>query len=298
MMNDLETQLRLALEKSLNRPDGQTPINLTESIKYSLFAPGKRIRARMLMACGEMLGLDPKATLPAALALEMIHCFTLIHDDLPCMDDDDFRRGMPSNHKKFGESLALLAGDALVPVAMDTFMDSDFPAPLLIQGLKRFSWAMGPRGVIGGQAEESLLTSHSNLEALKQMHRKKTGALFLAAILIPKDFAEIPDQSPSGRALFEFADELGLAFQIADDLEDLQESPSLSTLQQNPTSILSHMSPEEAQSLTLSSLSRVSENLRLTYGDRAGLLTVFADEVSLKMKAAFQPQTSSPKNDR
>ena len=288
-MNNLEVQLRSSLEKYLSRPDGQTPSNLSEAISYSLLAPGKRIRARMLLACGRMLGLKTEATLPAALALEMIHCFTLIHDDLPCMDDDDFRRGMPSNHKKFGESLALLAGDALVPLALDTFMDSEVSPEQLMRGLRRLLWATGPRGVIGGQAEESLLDSHSRLEALQQMHRKKTGALFLAAILIPKEFAEISDQSTQGKALFEFADALGLAFQVADDLEDLQEAPSLPSLQQNPTSILSHLSPEEAQGRTLEHLNRVSDNLRSIFGSKATKLTVFSDEVSLKIKSAYTP---------
>jgi geranylgeranyl diphosphate synthase type II len=292
MYPEFENQLRSYLETHLCRSDGQTPLNLAESIRYSLLAPGKRIRARMLLACGKMLGLDSKAVLPAAVALEMIHCFTLIHDDLPCMDDDDFRRGMPSNHKKFGESLALLAGDALVPLALDTFMDSQVKAGALIQGLRRLIWATGPRGVIGGQAEESLLDQHSSLEKLKQMHRKKTGALFLAAILIPKDFAEITDESEKGQALTAFADELGLAFQIADDLEDLQETGVLSDLQADPRSILSHMSPKQAQTQTLEGLHRVSKQLIQVFGQQAQELICFSDEIAKKITHALDLSTS------
>src|SRR4051812_16882955 len=99
---DFEKELESTLYRFLFRKDGKTPINLETSIRYSLLAPGKRIRPRLLLATAEMLKLPLSSSLPAAIALEMIHCFTLIHDDLPCMDNDDFRRGMPSNHKKFG----------------------------------------------------------------------------------------------------------------------------------------------------------------------------------------------------
>ena len=287
MNSEFENQLRTYLEKHLKEADGETPSNLAESIRYSLLAPGKRIRARMLLTCGQMLGLESKAILPAAAALEMIHCFTLIHDDLPCMDDDDFRRGMPSNHKKFGESLALLAGDALVPLAIDTFMDSQVSSEALSRALRRLLWASGPRGVIGGQAEESLLDQNSSLEKLKQMHRKKTGALFLAAILIPKDFSGIADHSEQGEALYAFADELGLAFQIADDLEDLKESDNPNELKADPRSILSHMSSKQAQTQTLENLKRVSQQLRHSFGKRADSLIGFADEIATKLTHAL-----------
>ena len=116
---DLEQALAQALDRHLVSTDGRTPPNLEESIRYSLLAPGKRIRPRLALASARLVGLSPQAALPAALAVEMIHCFTLIHDDLPCMDDDDFRRGRPSNHKIYGEGLALLAGDALMMLALD-----------------------------------------------------------------------------------------------------------------------------------------------------------------------------------
>jgi geranylgeranyl diphosphate synthase type II len=223
-----------------------------------------------------MLGLTFEAALPAALALEMVHCFTLIHDDLPCMDDDDFRRGMPSNHKKFGESTALLAGDALMAQAIDTFMDSQVEPQRLLDGLRVLVWAMGPKGVIAGQAAESLLDSNSSLDDLESMHRLKTGALFSAALLIPKNFAGISDESSLGRALIQFADELGLAFQMADDLEDHEVSEA--------TSILFYLSAEKASQRTIQKLQHASQALLEAWGPKAAGLKKIADEVILKIE--------------
>jgi geranylgeranyl diphosphate synthase, type II len=269
----LEQELRSALVRHL----GDAPINLVESIEYSLLAPGKRIRPRLVLESARMLGLDPAAALPAALALEMIHCFTLIHDDLPCMDDDDFRRGRPSNHKKFGEALALLAGDALVPLAFAVFLDA---APAvengrLIRGLARLTWASGPRGVIGGQAAESLLTASSTLDQLERMHAGKTGALFSAALLIPKDLAGIPDQGTQGETLDAFAHELGLAFQIADDLDDAKSDG----VRAPATSILAHLSREQASQMIRGRLELATGKLTLVWGEYATRLASIASEV-------------------
>ncbi len=308
---DLETLLRDTFERFQTRGDGSTPHNLSDSMSYSLLSPGKRIRPRILIACGEMLGLSISELLPAAMALEMVHCFTLIHDDLPCMDDDDYRRGMLSNHKKFGEAIALLAGDGLMALAVDVFLESPLSPALLLQGLKRLTWAMGPRGVIGGQASESLLGAQSQLKDLKAMHRQKTGALFSAAILIPKDFANLQGDSKQSRLLTAFADELGFAFQIADDLEDgLTESDEVREFggdsgrgfggdsarsfggdsarsfggdsARDSTNILTYLSREEAQKLLKESLLAASKGLSELWGEKARTLVEIADEVILK----------------
>lgn len=282
---DIETQLKdtLASHLAQNSPTDRTPPNLAESIRYSLLSPGKRIRPRLLLACAEMLGLPLPDVVPAALALEMTHCFTLIHDDLPCMDDDDFRRGLLSNHKKFGESLALLAGDGLLALAMEVFLDCKIGTPQLMEGLKRLLWATGPRGVIGGQATETLLNKDSTLQDLQRMHRQKTGALFMAALLIPKDFASISDESEKGRSLSIFADELGLAFQVADDLEDGADSKSLEN-SHVPTSILFYMTPEKARNTTVESLHSASEKLVQLWGPKALHLKKFSDEIIRKLE--------------
>jgi geranylgeranyl pyrophosphate synthase len=281
---DLENLLRDTLKKHLQKTDGMTPPHLGESIAYSLLAPGKRIRPRLLFACGEMVGIPSARLGPAAAAIEMIHCFTLIHDDLPCMDNDDFRRGMPSNHKKFGESTALLAGDALMALAVEVFLDSHIEPTHLVKGLSRLLWAMGPRGVIGGQAAESLLGKQSKLEDLQQMHRQKTGALFSASILIPKDFAGFSDSSEKGRSLITFADELGLAFQTADDLEDAADGSSKNEAQQ-PTSILFYQSRAEASNSTVKRLQYAIEDLSQKWGPSSEGLQKIASEVLVKIQS-------------
>lgn len=297
---DLDAELESALRLHLKKADGVTPSNLEESIHYSLLGPGKRIRPRLLLATAEMLGLSSETALPAALALEMIHCFTLIHDDLPCMDNDDFRRGRPSNHKKFGESVALLAGDALMALAMDVFLDtpidtatetsggvnSSIRPAFLTAGLKHLVWAMGPRGVIGGQAAESLLGRNSTLDQLKSMHAQKTGALFAASLLIPKEFSGISDDSPSGKALIHFAQILGLAFQAADDLEDSQTAQGALLGEENtdPKSILFYLSAQEVRDSIIPELTSATAEITALWGDRAKNLQSISNEVIQKIR--------------
>jgi len=269
---NLEQELKAAFDRHTGKT---TPANLAEAMAYSLLAPGKRIRPRLALQCGEMIGLPREAVLPGALALEMIHCFTLIHDDLPCMDNDDFRRGRPSNHKQFGEGMALLAGDGLVPLALDVFLDCapHVRTENLALALRRFAWATGPRGVIGGQAAEALLSPSSKRAEMDQMHAQKTGALFSAALLIPKDLAGISDHEPRGAAIDCFASELGLAFQIADDLEDGAKEAS------KPTSVLFYVSREEASRETAQRLRSACEGLSSAWGAKAQPLLAIADEV-------------------
>lgn len=267
--------LEAALQRATDRYLSTSPPNLAEAIRYSLLAPGKRIRPRLALACARMIGLDPQAALPAALAIEMIHCFTLIHDDLPCMDDDDFRRGRPSNHKAHGEAVALLAGDALMMVALDTFTEaSSHSTPAaFVQALKRFAWASGPRGVIGGQAAEALLGPASQLSELERMHAMKTGALFSAALLLPMDLAGILETETRGQAIASFAEALGLAFQIADDLDDAAEDSG-------PTSILFYRNANEARAGMVSKLKAATDALRSAWGETASReLISIAEEV-------------------
>ncbi len=285
---DYESSLREALERHLARPDGATPDNLAQSIRYSLLSPGKRIRPRLALATGEMLGLSTEACLPAAHALEMIHCFTLIHDDLPCMDNDDVRRGQPSNHKKFGESIALLAGDALIAMAFEVFSEAATAAqPQAFQrALKRLLWATGPRGVSGGQALEELLTTESQLEDLQRMHALKTGALFSATLLLPMDLSGMSEESPQGMAIDLFARELGLAFQVADDFEDATESP-------DPKNVLAYLSKAEAQTMMLGRLAAATRSLEALFGDKSRPLRLIADEVARRIGGPTPTQIQS-----
>ncbi len=274
-----ENYLKSTLERYLEG----TPQHLRDSIQYSLLSPGKRIRPRLMWECAKMVGLQDAEILPAAVAIEMVHCFTLIHDDLPCMDDDDFRRGLPSNHKKFGESTALLAGDGLLALAAEVLLDTGTSAGISA-ALKRLLWAAGPRGVIGGQAAESALGERSSLEDLYAMHRKKTGALFSASLLIPKDLAGIANQTEKGRSLEAFADELGLAFQIADDLEDGGETPDLPHA---PTSVLYYLSHDAASQQAIQRITRASTELERVFGENSVGLCRIADEVIKKIDATL-----------
>ncbi|MGK5084642.1 polyprenyl synthetase family protein [Bdellovibrionota bacterium FG-1] len=272
----LEKALEAALDRHLHAAapkECQTPAPLAEAIRYSFLAPGKRIRPRLVLATAQMIGLPLEAALPAAAAIEMVHCFTLIHDDLPCMDDDDLRRGRPSNHKKYGEATALLAGDALMTLAWETLLDATphVEPTYLLQALHRLAWASGPRGVIGGQAAEPLLHAKSPIEDMRTMHSMKTGALFLAAILLPLDLVGQTNES-----LQNFAAELGLAFQVADDLEDLESD--------QPTSVLFYLSAAQARQETIARLSKASGDLTQKWGQaQARLLTQIADEVIVSL---------------
>ena len=277
---DIDGYLKTALDRHLEKTDGKTPKNLSDSIRYSLLGPGKRIRPRLLLACAEMLKLKDEAAIPAAATLEMLHCFTLVHDDLPCMDDDDIRRGRPSNHKQFGEAVALLAGDALLALSMEVFLDATphvEPARFL-KGLSRLLWCMGPRGVTGGQAAELLMNSKSNLEDLIQLHSQKTGSLFSASLLIPMDFAGVTEDSAQGLALELFAKELGIAFQVSNDLEDATDEPVL------PTNVLFYVDRISAQSNTLRRLETAMRSLSSSWNAGASRLLQIAEEVVKKLE--------------
>lgn len=193
------------------------PASLKASILYSLLGAGKRIRPRMIIAIGDSLGLAREVSYRLGTALEMIHVYTLVHDDLPAMDDDDFRRGKPSNHKVYGEARAILAGDSLALLAFDLL--TPLGSMVVIQSLLD---ASGARGVIAGQVAELELQERTSaeLEDLFEVFRLKTGALFKAALLLPILLAGTPPDSALASNLRKLGEAIGIAFQIADDLED------------------------------------------------------------------------------
>jgi geranylgeranyl pyrophosphate synthase len=251
--SELETFERFLQQKTishLQRDGGETPANLSNSIQYSLFAPGKRIRPRLVIASARLLGVPSEVALRLGAAIEMIHCFTLIHDDLPCMDNDDFRRGRPSNHKVHGESVALLAGNSLMALAFELVSDCRHLLPDGISqegvfaALDRLLTVSGPRGVLGGQAQEFLLSQESPLTAVKAMFAGKTGALFVASVLMPADFALLKRFPEKTAALTRFAEALGFAFQVMDDFDDAPQADSAE--RSKPTNILFHLSEAEA----------------------------------------------------
>lgn len=209
-----------ALAGELNK---KTPIDktLTESMEYSLMAGGKRLRPILLMAAADSLGIDGTKFLKTACAIEMIHSYSLIHDDLPAMDDDDYRRGKPTNHKVYGAGMATLAGDALLTLAFEVMLRQQGVSPeTLVQVVREMSRAAGPDGMVGGQALD-MESEGKNIDekTLRRMHMGKTGALFRAAIRSGAILAGADEKRLT--ALTEYADNFGLAFQITDDILDV-----------------------------------------------------------------------------
>jgi geranylgeranyl diphosphate synthase type II len=202
-------------------PSESYPSIIYESMRYSLFAGGKRLRPIMLMAAADAVGGRGSDFLPVACALEMIHTYSLIHDDLPAMDNDDYRRGKLTNHKVYGDGMAVLAGDGLLTAAFGTMLSQDkVESPVLIKVSREIAEAAGAAGMVGGQAVD--LISEGKLvdaKTLKYIHQAKTGALFKAALRSGAFLAGGSQQQID--ALTEFALQFGLAFQITDDILDV-----------------------------------------------------------------------------
>lgn len=196
---------------------------LRDGMAYSALNGGKRFRPLLTLLVGEMLGAPQEKVLPFAAAVEFIHTYSLIHDDLPCMDNDDVRRGKPTNHKVYGEDFALLAGDALLTEAFtllaSAYADSDFLVGRLVASLAR---AAGVRGMVGGQAIDLKSVGQKlTVEELSELHNLKTGALIAVAVEGASIIAGAkPEQI---KALQNFGASLGLAFQVADDILDHSE---------------------------------------------------------------------------
>jgi geranylgeranyl diphosphate synthase, type II len=207
---------------------------LEEAMRYSLLAGGKRIRPVLALATARSIGLEPERVLPAAAAIELIHTYSLIHDDLPAMDDDELRRGMPTSHVKFGENIAILAGDALFAEAIRLFTEQQEGEPVaVLAALRELITAAGVGGMVGGQyidvtefdaAANGDWDAAVNLNAarLREMHSLKTGRLVAASVGVPLRLGQVPEAAtiPYRR----FADELGVLFQIVDDILDVTGS--------------------------------------------------------------------------
>ena len=190
---------------------------LLESMRYSLLSGGKRIRALLCLNFCAAVGGDLDAALDAACAIEMLHTYSLIHDDLPCMDDDDMRRGKPSNHIKYGECTAVLAGDALQAAAFETVLKSNLPPERVVAMARVLAEAAGPHGICGGQHLD-IFGDGKTVEALSEIHKLKTAALFVASAKLGVYAGG--GSSEQLTAAVEYASALGLAFQVRDDVLD------------------------------------------------------------------------------
>lgn len=238
-IDDLRPLVETALEQACRFEDG-CPKSLSEAIRYALLAPGKRLRPLLVLMASEACGGTPSSALPAAVAVEMIHAYSLIHDDLPAMDDDDLRRGRPTVHIQFGEATAILAGDALIAQAFLHLCREIADPNQASEAVAVLSLAAGPSRLVGGQADdlaaESRLkqlsdrlnpqapkasreaTTSELLEQLESIHRRKTGALFSACLELGGILAAAGPQHRA--ALRNYARDLGLAFQVVDDILD------------------------------------------------------------------------------
>ncbi len=202
---------------------------LEQAMRYSLLAGGKRIRPVLALATARATGTDPESVLPAAAAIELVHTYSLIHDDLPAMDDDELRRGMPTSHVKYGENVAILAGDGLFAEAMRLFCERQGGDPArVVAALGELVAATGVDGMVGGQYVDVTqidvqgASAGADAEALREMHALKTGRLIAASVGV---VLRLGGGSESARIPYRrFADELGVLFQIVDDILDVTGS--------------------------------------------------------------------------
>ena len=268
--------IEAALLKELGAETALVP-RLAESMEYSLMAGGKRLRPILVMAAADAVGARGTDFVQAACGIEMIHTYSLIHDDLPAMDNDDYRRGKLTNHKVFGEALAILAGDALLTQAFEVILrQQGVPAQVLLEVLREMSIAAGPNGMVGGQVIDMLSEGKRiSMEELRKMHMGKTGALFRAAI---RSGAILGGASEAQlAALTTYADCFGLAFQITDDILDVVGDevvigkPVGSDERNEKSTYVTLTSLDEAKKLAADTVQQALEALEI-FGDEAKFL--------------------------
>lgn len=218
------------VEEALDRylpKETDMPATIHKAMRYSMMAGGKRIRPILCIASCEAVGGGAETAMPVACALEMIHTYSLIHDDLPAMDNDDFRRGRPTNHKVFGDAIAILAGDALLTEAFrvmtDSILQKSVKPGIILDVVNDISWAAGSFGMVGGQVVDMESEGKEiDLPTLEYLHTRKTGALLLTSI---KSGARLGGGTVGQiEALTKYGECIGLAFQIADDILDIEGS--------------------------------------------------------------------------
>lgn len=242
MLSENSALLEDALERCYERlPSGAAVLGRTQ--RYGALGGGKRIRAFILLRAAELFGGDRLSALPYACALEMIHASSLVHDDMPCMDNDDMRRGKPSLHKKYGEAAALITGDAMTVKAFEVAVKNPhMPSGANAEAVKILAEAAGDCGMLAGQALDTVSVEEiTDLDSLIRLHSLKTGRLIEAAARLGCLCADISDTDPRYLAALRYARAVGLAFQIEDDILDFVEGKA------EERSFLAYMSPVEAE---------------------------------------------------
>jgi geranylgeranyl diphosphate synthase type II len=223
-LDEKKSLIETALQKFMPHASGLAG-DVIESMNYSLFAGGKRLRPILCIAGAEAVGGSADDVLAVACALELIHTYSLIHDDLPVMDNDDYRRGKPTNHKVFGEAVALLAGDGLLTLSFNLMarlgLERNVEKAVLLQTMDLISTAAGYKGMVGGQTVDiSYEGKDSDPAVVEYIHRHKTGALIAAAVTSGAILAGGSEEE--ARSLNRYGQQIGLAFQIADDILNIE----------------------------------------------------------------------------
>ncbi len=268
-------QEKKKIEKALNRylPSTNSKDILNQAMRYAVFSGGKRLRPILTLTTYKLLGGKKKDILPLACAIELIHNFTLIHDDLPCMDNDDLRRGKPTSHKVYGEAIALLAGDALLNHAFwliaKTSLSKKTNPLVYIRMMEELSLALGIRGTIGGQAEDIRLKKNVSLSKLEEIYKAKTAKLIAVSVKIAAILRKTKKKKLS--LLTVYGENLGLAFQIVDDILDKDKK------KQNPTYV-SLLGEEKAKKLASAKIKLAKTKLK-PFGKKAEVLREIADYI-------------------
>ncbi|EFW30636.1 polyprenyl synthetase [Selenomonas artemidis F0399] len=277
-MKELWQSRRTLVERALQAELDRTDIlddKLRASMAYSLMAGGKRLRPILLMAAADAVGVDGTKFITAACALEMIHTYSLIHDDLPAMDNDDYRRGKLTNHKVYDEGTAILAGDALLTLAFTVILrQQDVPAERLLRVVDETGRAAGAEGMVGGQMLDLEAENRRiSMEELRRVHMGKTGALFRAALRCGAILAGASERQLA--ALTAYADHFGLAFQITDDILDV-----IGTAEDIGKPVGSDEKNHKSTYVTLTSLDEAQSLARQTVESAADALHIFGDEAA------------------
>lgn len=268
------------LDKYLPVKDKEQRI-IYEAMRYSVFAGGKRLRPVLMLETAKMCGGSDEDVMPFACAMEMIHTYSLIHDDLPAMDNDDLRRGRPTSHIKYGEAVAILAGDALLNRAFEVASGAQGDAERTLKAMRILSASSGTEGMIGGQVMDMEYEGREiTLDALRLMHSGKTGAIIRSSCVIGAVMSGADDREIA--AVDEFAKNLGIAFQIQDDILDVEGTeeelgkPIGSDAEENKNTYVSLLGLERAKELMKEYSAKAKDALK-PFGERAKFLADLTD---------------------
>ena len=254
--------------------------DIYEAMSYSLMAGGKRLRPVIMLLVSEMCGGKTEDVLPFACALEMIHSYSLIHDDLPAMDNDDLRRGKPTNHIVYGEAMAILAGDALLNCAMETALSASVDEIRMVKALKILFRSSGTEGMIGGQVID-IKNSELSADGLKNLHLLKTGAIIRSAGVVGAIISGASEKEID--VIDNFCMNLGIAFQIQDDVLDVKGNekdlgkPVGSDADNNKTTYVTLYGIEKSQEMVIEYTEKAKNSIKECFGEKSENLIALAD---------------------